>query len=107
MENTDKLLEKIIEVIIAEVRPEQVILFGSRADGSANVESDYDLMVVVRGDVDERETSRGIYRALFRERIPAAVDVVVVNAASLRRRRTRHHDVARLALEQGRVVHVA
>ncbi|MFH1533189.1 MAG: nucleotidyltransferase domain-containing protein [Pseudomonadota bacterium] len=107
MENLDQLLERIIEVIVAEVQPEQIILFGSRADGSANVESDYDLMVVVRGDVDERMTSRRIYRALFRERIPAAVDVVVVNAASLRRRRTRHHDVARWALEQGRIVHVA
>ena len=98
---------KIIEVIIAEVQPEQVILFGSRADGSAGIDSDYDLMVVVRGDIDERQTSRSIYRALFRERIPAAVDIVVVNAASLRRRRTRHHDVARWAFEQGRVVHVA
>ncbi len=55
----------------------------------AGVDSDYDLMVVMQGDGDERQTSWSIYRAVFRERIPAPVDIVDDDAASLQRRRTK------------------
>ena len=60
-----QLLQTIVEIIIEEANPEQVILFGSRAKGTAQEESDYDFLVVVRGIQNEREISRRIYRALL------------------------------------------
>lgn len=104
---TDTLLERIVHTIVAEVRPEKVVLFGSRARGDALEDSDYDFLVIVRGEVDERACSRRIHRALFSARIPAAVDIVVVNARELPRRRKRVYDVSRWAIDEGRVVHGA
>lgn len=103
--HTDNLLEQIVSIIVAEAQPERVVLFGSRARGDAMEHSDYDFLVVVQGEVNERACSRSIHRALFAARIPAAVDVVVVNASELPRRRKRICDVSRWAMDEGRVVH--
>ena len=43
---TDDLLNQMVQAIVAEVDPEQVILFGSRARGDAREDSDVDLVVV-------------------------------------------------------------
>ena len=43
---TDALLDQMVQAIVAEVDPEQVILFGSRARGDAREDSDVDLVVV-------------------------------------------------------------
>ena len=40
---TDALLDQMVQAIVAEVDPEQVILFGSRARGDAREDSDVDL----------------------------------------------------------------
>jgi predicted nucleotidyltransferase len=42
-------LEKAIEIIIRSVDPEKIILFGSRARGDHNKESDYDICVIKKG----------------------------------------------------------
>jgi predicted nucleotidyltransferase len=96
-------LQTIVEIIIKEANPEQVILFGSRAKGMAREESDYDFLVVVRGVRNEREISRRIYRALLEQRVGAAVDVVVVNVGTLERHRENPFFVYRQALQEGKV----
>ena len=96
-------LRTIVEIIIQEANPEQVILFGSRAKGTTQEESDYDFLVVVRGIQNERQISRRIYRALLDRRVGAAVDVVVVDAETLERHRENPFFVYRQALREGRV----
>jgi predicted nucleotidyltransferase len=46
------LLEKAIERLKAEFRPEQIYLFGSHAWGAPHEDSDVDLMVIVRESGD-------------------------------------------------------
>jgi len=41
----DKLLNKIINIIVNETKPNKIILFGSRAKGLHKISSDYDLLV--------------------------------------------------------------
>ena len=96
-------LPKIIDTIIQEAQPERIILFGSRATGTAQAESDYDFLVVVRGVQNEREISRHIYRALLEQKIGIAVDVIVVNAETLERHRENPFYIYRQALQEGRV----
>lgn len=98
-----QLLQTIVEIIIEEANPEQVILFGSRAKGTAQEESDYDFLVVVRGIQNEREISRRIYRALLERRTGAAVDVIVVDVGTLERHRESPYFVYHQALREGRV----
>lgn len=96
-------LRAIIETIVQVAQPEQVILFGSRAKGTAYEESDYDFLVVMRDVQNEREVSRRIYRALLERRADAAVDVVVVDAGTLERHRESPFYIYRQALQEGRV----
>ena len=96
-------LQTIVETIVQVAQPERVILFGSRAKGTARGESDYDFLVVVRGIRNERVVSRRIYRALLDKRVGAAVDVVVVNTGTLEQYRESPFYVYRQALQEGRV----
>lgn len=44
--DTGQLLQRMVATIVAEVDPEQVILFGSHARGDASEDSDIDLIIV-------------------------------------------------------------
>jgi predicted nucleotidyltransferase len=98
-------LDTIVETIVQEAQPERVILFGSRARGTAQEESDYDLLVVVRDVQNEREVSRPVYRALLDKKTGAAVDVVVVNAEALERYRENPFYIYGQALREGKVLY--
>ena len=97
-------LQEIVNIIVEIAKPEQVILFGSRAKGTAREESDYDLMVVVRDVQNEREISRRIYRALLERKVGVAVDVVVVNSGTLERYKESPFYIYRQALQAGETV---
>jgi predicted nucleotidyltransferase len=96
-------LNLIIDTIVREVQPEQVILFGSRAQGTASTESDYDLLVIVRDVQNERLISRRIYRALLESKIVAAVDVVVANTETIKRHESNPFYIYRQALQEGKI----
>jgi predicted nucleotidyltransferase len=46
IELTEQVLNEMVEAIVAEVAPEKIILFGSRARGRAGPGSDVDLVVI-------------------------------------------------------------
>ncbi len=45
----DPVLRRIVEVIVKEIDPDKIILFGSRARGDYNEGSDYDILVLKKG----------------------------------------------------------
>lgn len=46
-QQTDPLLPKIVESLKKEINPTQLFLYGSRANGNARADSDYDFVAVV------------------------------------------------------------
>ena len=57
--DTDEAVALAIKAAVLEVEPgAEVILFGSRARGEATEESDWDLLVLVDGEVDWRRRDR-------------------------------------------------
>lgn len=48
MSAKDLELEKIVTILKDEFHPKKLFLFGSRVNGSARVDSDYDFVVVVK-----------------------------------------------------------
>ena len=70
----DSRLQDITRVLVERVHPELVLLFGSRARGSARDDSDFDLMIVVR-DQSAVEASRKAAYQILRE-LPMSVDVL-------------------------------
>lgn len=99
------LLQEIVKIIVKVAQPERVILFGSRARGTAREESDYDFLVVMPEVQNGREISRRIYRALLEHNVAVPVDVIVVSADMLQKHRDNPFYIYRQALQEGKVLH--
>jgi predicted nucleotidyltransferase len=61
---------------LAQPRVRQIILYGSRARGTARADSDYDLLVIEKDPVSVREEVRRLRRALVKQDFP--IDVWVM-----------------------------
>ncbi len=77
----DPILKRIVEIIVKELDPDKIILFGSRVRGDYNEHSDYDILVLKR-DVkpEERRKLEGMLMIkLLENRIfkYANVDLIV------------------------------
>lgn len=64
-------LDALVAALVERVRPELVLLFGSRARGEAREDSDYDLMLVVHDGADAEAGRRAAHDAAWAMRIPA------------------------------------
>ena len=72
---TPALLAYIVQKIVTHLMPEQIILFGSRARGEADEESDLDLFIIQSSAASNREVRRQVDRLLLGRRF--AVDIIV------------------------------
>ena len=63
---TEKKIKAMAEAIVREVRPERIILFGSRARGEAGPNSDVDLVVVESKPFGPGRSRRGEMSRLSR-----------------------------------------
>ena len=95
------VLDTLIDTIVNSAHPEQIILFGSRAKQTAHRESDYDFLLVMRDVQNGRTVSRRVYRALLDARVGVAVDLVVVDAETLRCHRDSPYFIYQQALKEG------
>jgi len=99
----DPWLPAIVGRIVRLVDPAQIVLFGSRARGTAREDSDYDLLVVVDELPARRETRLAIRRALAD--LGLALDIVVAASAELAADRRGPRGIVQWAAEQGLVVY--
>ena len=104
---TDTLLQQMVDAIVAEVDPDQVILFGSRARGEARQDSDVDLIVLESGPFGEEKSRHAeedrIRRAL--SGFSVAKDVLVYSQEDVEYWRDSLNNVLARALREGRVLY--
>ncbi len=103
----DQLLPKMVETIVTEVDPEQVILFGSHARGDASEDSDVDL-IVVESEPFDKNRDRGaeavrLWRALAGFSI--SKDILVYSRDEVEYWRDSLNHVLARALREGRVLY--
>ncbi len=98
-------LEQAIATLRRIANPTRIILFGSHARGTADPDSDVDIMVV-EPDVQNRfaETVR-LHRALRPLRMP--VDLIVIGEQAFQERATTPGTVYFEAANEGKVVYEA
>ena len=101
--NTDAIA-RIVNRIVERFDPEQMILFGSYARGSANPDSDVDLLVVMKNVKSKRAKQVEMRCALHDIRIPK--DIIVVTESELERYRNIVGTIVRPALREGKSMYV-
>ena len=96
------MLPDIVDRIVRQFDPLQIILFGSYARGQADHLSDLDLLIVLPTGADKHRATVAILRALSDL---APVDVVVTDPAEIERRGALIGGVLRPALREGLVLY--
>lgn len=96
-------LPAIVGRLVRLVDPVRIVLFGSRARGSASPDSDYDLLVVLDEAPARRETRSRIRRTL--EDLPVSFDLIVAGRSELSDRKGRPRGIVQWAAQEGRVVY--
>lgn len=95
----DALVEKVAAKIAEAIHPDKIILFGSRAVGSATGESDIDLVVVYSGPKSKREVRLAVHR-LF-DHPDFSLDLFVFSPDELERQKKYANTIAREISERG------
>ena len=95
----DPLVERVVARIAEAVRPDKIILFGSRAQSTADPESDIDLVVVYSGPKPKRQLQLQI-RKLF-PRPDFSMDIFVLTPKELESDRHIANSLAREVSERG------
>ncbi|HPO50988.1 MAG TPA: nucleotidyltransferase domain-containing protein [Spirochaetota bacterium] len=71
----DDNFNEIINILINKFNPEKIILFGSRARGNSNENSDYDLLLLKKGIKNKIKETQEIYKNLLG--LNLAVDILI------------------------------
>lgn len=98
------VLQEITERLIAEFQPEQIILFGSRAWGKPDDDSDVDLLVIVpHSDMKPIQRAVRARRCLRGIRMPK--DILVKTRAEVDKYRDVYASLECEILERGKVLY--
>jgi uncharacterized protein len=102
-----ELEQEMVRVIVEVAKPDKVILFGSRAKGTARADSDYDFMVIKETaffETNSRRKEAGkLGRALAKFRV--ANDILMYSADEIEQRREWRNNIVVYALKEGRVLY--
>ena len=100
----DKKTDKIVRSFVKEVRKKipssKIYLFGSRVNGNAKKDSDYDFLIIskdFRGSNFEKRSSE-IY--FLKRKIPAAMDIICYTPEEFKKKRNQI-GIVKTAIEQG------
>jgi predicted nucleotidyltransferase len=98
-------LDKIVNTLIREYKPHQIILYGSQAYGTQGQVSDIDLLIVKDSQVSPYRRAVQVRRLLRdpQRRIP--VDLVVITPKELEERLERGDQFLQMVMSQGKVLY--
>jgi len=102
MAATEKI-EEMVRRIVDRFHPERIILFGSHARGTAEPDSDVDLLVVMHVNGPKRAKRLEIRAPL--SGVGLAKDIVVVTPEEVERLRNFPGTIIRPALQEGKVLY--
>lgn len=108
---TPALIAAIRDCIVERLQPEKIILFGSRANGTARPESDIDLVLIVQDKHPLAALKRldrfGVVLKLFHYR-SFGLDAIVLTEAEIKQLREENEgewDLVLEILEEGRTLY--
>ena len=99
----EQLFARVTERLVAAIRPEKIIAFGSRAKGDARPDSDLDLLVVEDRGGSLGERGVRVRRALGGLGVP--LDLIVQTPTEFEQMRRWRSSISAIAEREGRVLY--
>ncbi|HUU28559.1 MAG TPA: nucleotidyltransferase domain-containing protein [archaeon] len=97
----ETLVNMVVQKIAQKIKPEKIILFGSRARGDSEQESDLDLLIIYNGNLSKREVKLQV-RNLFPQP-EFSMDLFVLTSEEYERQKKIVSTVGRAAFLEGTV----
>ena len=102
----DPILQDVVNRLVEAYHPLRMYLFGSRARGNENLNSDYDILIIVGNDVASELKSAGLaYKSLWGISVP--VDVLVWTDQEFQKRLHLPNSLPSEVVREGVLLHVA
>lgn len=103
---SDPKLADLVDRLVAALHPERIYLFGSRARGDHRDDSDYDVLVLMEHeDQNRHRLETTAYGRLHR--FGAAVDVLVMNPGFYERRKVVEMSLPGTVAREGKLLYAA
>lgn len=67
---TNQEIDEVVRLIVENVNPDKIVLFGSYAYGTPNEDSDLDLLIIKDTDVEKYKRGREVRKYLRGTKIP-------------------------------------
>ena len=100
---TEEILAEIVRRIVAAFTPEKIILFGSYAYGAPSVDSDVDLLVIQKTNLQRVERSVAISELILPRPFP--VDILVKTPNEIQDALNKNDPFIKEIINRGRVLY--
>ncbi len=105
MQPDPQIVDRLVQIVVASVRPLRIILFGSAARGEMGPDSDLDVLVVMPPGTHRRKTAQRLYRQIVGLGVP--FDIVVATPEDLELHRSNPGLIYQTILREGTQVYAA
>lgn len=102
---TDANIKEIVNKIVADLNPLQVVLFGSYAKGTQRDESDLDLLVVTSGTQVDRDKMLQLEKQLISRHY--SLDILYLTETDYKKKKAEGWRIFDEIKAYGRVLHAA
>lgn len=99
----DSLVKQISDIIVSEIDPEKIILFGSRAMNQDNQDSDYDFLIIKSFSGNHRPYLKKVYTRLVDFDVP--VDLILISENQLEENNNNKYFIYKNAIQNGKSVY--
>ena len=103
MSQVENLQAELVRRIQEVAQPHRIILFGSRARGTARPDSDFDILVIQDSHLPRHRRAGPLYTAVAK--VPAEVEIMVFTPEEVEEWREVPEAFVTTALREGKVVY--
>ena len=100
-------IDQIISIIVSNVSPEQIVLFGSYARGNYTNKSDIDLLIIKKDMKNGHKISDELYMAFFENKIKIPVDLIPIDYDKYNKLKNQIGYIYKTIKEEGRIIYGA
>ncbi|MDR1871820.1 MAG: nucleotidyltransferase domain-containing protein [Deltaproteobacteria bacterium] len=99
-------LSRLVNFIVSTVSPKKIILFGSRARGDHNEDSDYDILLIMDTSFNRIDLISSLYSALRQTDLTKNIDFLAISSDRYDELKSDIGYIYKVIEREGKVVYV-